>query len=348
MIHTTLHNIFREHRGILAADERPTSMDSRLEQYGIEPGTDTRDRYRRMLFTTPNMERTISGVILSEDTFSDHTTEGAPTRDFLSGLGIEVGVKIDEGLESYTPGNEILFVTKGLEEADEKCATYRKMGASFTKWRATIPVGDGVPDDFMKATADTMAAYARTALRHELVPIVEPEVLLKGDHSADATADMMKRTLTAVRDALREHGCNPHQCILKTSFAACGLDSESDPDVTVARRTLEVFRDVGLDSERGFFGIVFLSGGLPSDTALHYIQKIRAVADGSEGDQYAFRPPMTFSYGRALQEPALAEWKGDDGNIYAAQIAFTRTLQHATKTYKGTEEASRAGDGRTE
>ena len=346
MIHTTLQHIFQEYKGILAADERPASMDRRLQQHGIEPGADARDRYRHMLFSTPNMERSVSGVILSEDTFSDHTTEGVPTREYLADRGITVGVKIDEGLEPFTPDSDTLFITKGLETAGEKCATYKKMGATFTKWRATVPVSDDLPESFIPAMADNMAAYARTVLDHELVPIVEPEVLLKGTHTGDETAVTLTRTLRAVRDALKERDCNPHRCILKTSFAVGGTDGESESAVPVALRTLRVFGDVGLDSERGFFGIVFLSGGLPSETAIQYIQKIRAVADGSEGPDRTFGPPLTFSYGRALQEPAMAEWKGKDENICAAQIAFTRTLQHATKKYKGTEDAPRAGDGR--
>ena len=123
---TTLQKIFQEYKGILAADERPSSMDKRLQGYGIEPGEEMRNQYREMLFSTPNIERTISGVILSEDTFSDHTTDGMPTREYLSNLGIAPGVKVDGGLEPYsgdTDGTE-LFVTKGLENLKEKCAQY--------------------------------------------------------------------------------------------------------------------------------------------------------------------------------------------------------------------------------
>ncbi len=340
---TTLQTIFQEYKGILAADERPSSMDKRLESRGIEPSAEMRSRYRHMLFSTPNLERTISGVILSEDTFADHSIEGVPTRDYLKHMGIAVGVKVDEGLEPYN-GSDVLSITTGLETLDKKCAQYAKEGAAFTKWRAVIPV-TGVEDAFLAAMASNMATYAQTVLKHNLVPIVEPEVLLKGTNTIDEVAAALERTLEAVVHALRDINCNPHQCILKTSFAATGLDNEPLSADTVAERTLAVFKKIGLDSDKGFYGIVFLSGGLSSETAISYIQRIRAIAE-QRGTEFSFGPPLTFSYGRALQDPALTAWDGKDENAYTAQIAFTQTLQHAIKKYKGTEDIPLAGNGK--
>ncbi len=339
---TTLQKIFQEYKGILAADERPSSMDKRLRAYNIEDGIDARNRYRELLFSTPNLERTISAAILSEDTFSEHTTAGHLTREYLRRMGILVGVKVDDGLEAYD-GAEDLYITKGLEHLNQKCKSYAKQGAEFVKWRSVIPVRD-VPEAFLTTMAETMAAYANTALKHDLIPIIEPEVLLEGNHDIDEAASMLERTVTAVLAALKRNDCNPHRCILKTSFAVPGLACEAKPADIVAARTLEAFKKIGLDNEKSFYGIVFLSGGLPSHTAIEYIQRIRAIAE-EPNTPHTFRPPLTFSYGRALQEPALAEWKGRDDCIYAAQISFTQTLQHAIKKYKGIEIVPEAGAG---
>ena len=133
MVQETLQKIFRENLGILAADERPSSMDRRLESYGIAPGESMRNQYRSILFSTPNIERYVSGVILSEDTFSEHRVGDVLSRDYLANLGIAVGVKVDEGLAPYTPDESELRITKGLESLREKCAQYKKEGAVITK-----------------------------------------------------------------------------------------------------------------------------------------------------------------------------------------------------------------------
>lgn len=340
---TALQRIFQEYKGILAADERPQSMDKRLELFNIIPGEETRKQYRTLLFTTPNLERTISGVILSEDTFVNHTIDNIPTREYLKRLGIVVGVKVDEGLKPYEEGSE-LVITQGLETLNEKCKRYSKEGAEFTKWRATIPVTN-TPKAFIKAMATNMANYAKIALKYNLVPIIEPEVLLSGNHSIEETAKALEETISAVLEALHDAGCNPHQCILKTSFAVNGLENELQSADIVATKTLEVFKKVGLNNNKGFYGIVFLSGGLPSKIAIEYIQQIRSTAE-EQNKEYTFRPPLTFSYGRALQEPALEVWQGKQENTYTAQIAFTQTLQHAIKKYKGVEAPPQASDGK--
>ncbi|MCY4577279.1 MAG: fructose-bisphosphate aldolase class I [Candidatus Kaiserbacteria bacterium] len=335
-IEHVLKTIFQPYKGILAADERPSSMDRRLQEYGIADGDAMRSRYREILFSTPNLERTISGVILSEDTFAQHTVGDVLTRDFLRELGIAVGVKVDGGLESYA-GSDTLQKTKGLAGLDDRCKQYREQGAGFTKWRSAIPVV-GATDDFITTVATDMATYAYHALQNDLVPIIEPELLLRGDHTVEATAETFTRVLPAVLAALAEKKCNPQQCILKTSFITDGLtDGVLSADET-AKRTLAVFRETKLDGNKGFYGIVFLSGGLESKTAIAYIQRIKALAE-----QEAFKTPLSFSYARALQEPVLLEWKGEETNVLNAQLAFTQTLQHAIKKYKGIEEAPRCG-----
>lgn len=331
IIDTTLKTIFQPYKGILAADERPSSMDRRLTEHGIKDGKAMRDKYRKILFSTPNLERTISGIILSEDTFTEHTMDAVPTRDFLRNLQIAVGVKVDGGLEPYE-GSETLKKTKGLDGLGDRCKQYQRQGAAFTKWRSAIPV-IGVTDEYVAAIAADMAAYARCALDNDLVPIVEPELLLNGDHTIEETEKTFKKVIPAVLAALIEKKCNPQHCILKTSFITDGLTDGVEPAEEAAKRTLTVFKETGLKGGKSFYGIVFLSGGLESKTAIAYIQHIKALAE-KEG----FPTPLSFSYARALQEPVLHEWKGKEENILNAQLAFTQTLQHAIKKYKGIEE----------
>ena len=331
-IDTTLTTLFQPYKGILAADERPSSMDKRLIEHGIKGGEAIRNKYREILFSTPNLERTISGIILSEDTFSKHAMNNVPTRDFLQELQIAVGVKVDGGLEQYENSNT-LKKTKGLDELSDRCKQYRQQGAVFAKWRSTIPVV-GATDEFIQDIARDMATYAHHAVGNDLVPIIEPELLLSGDHTIEATEETFKRVMPAVLTALTEKKCNPQQCILKTSFITDGLTGGVQPAEETARKTLAVFKKTGLNGSKSFYGIVFLSGGLESKTAIAYIQRIKALAE-----QEGFSTPLSFSYARALQEPVLHEWKGKEENILNAQLAFTQTLQHAIKKYKGIEEA---------
>ena len=330
----TLRTIFQPFKGILAADERPSSLNKRFKKYGIEPNEDTRSEYRRLLFTTPKIERTISGVILSEDTFLNHTIDSILTREWLQGKGIVVGVKVDQGLEQWNDTQD-LKITAGLDGLDERCQRYQIMGASFTKWRATIPVGLE-NKDFMCDVVANLSEYARISLDNGLIPIIEPEVLLSGNHTPAQVAHTLKEVLKLVLDSLRKKECPAQRCILKTSFAAGGLAGKRYSADEVGRETLRAFIDSGLDKRNSFYGIVFLSGGLDSATAIEYIQTIKAMAEKREDDIY-FKKPITFSYGRALQLPAMKVWNGDEANTTQAQLIFTQTLQNAVKVYKGAE-----------
>ena len=334
----TLSTLFRPYTGILAADDRPSSLIRRFESYGITPTEAIASRYRELLFSTPNLERTISGVILSEDVFATHTTEDVATPQFLRDKGIVVGVKVDEGLAPYE-GSDILQHTKGLDLLEEKCVRYAKEGVGFVKWRAVIPPLH-YTDAFIAHISEELTEYACCALRHGLVPIVEPEVSLAGDVPSSLVEEVLSLTLTQVLSSLRRAGCSPHDCILKTSFVAEGLAHTPLSADVASARTLDLFRRVGLDSQKGFYGIVFLSGGLSSEVALEYIQHITTHATAPSD---MFSRPLTFSYGRALQGPALLAWQGEESQFFQAQIAFTQVLQHAIKRYKGPEEVALAG-----
>ena len=294
-----------------------------------------------ILFSTPNLERTISGIILAENTFNDHNTGGTRTKDLLHSIGIAAGVKVDGGLEPYN-GSDTFSVTIGLDDLKDRCCRYADDGALFLKWRSVIPV-TSVPDDFLHRIADDCAIYAGHALSCNLVPIIEPEVLLKGHHTLKESSDLMTRVITALLTALQSRSHDPGLCILKTSFAAAGLSAEMKPSIDdVAKETLTALRAARADT---FAGIVFLSGGLPSQTAISLIQRIRALAEQPDTD-HSFATPITFSYARALQETMLTAWQGSEENVLAAQVAFTQTLQHAVKKYKGSEEAPLGGDGK--
>lgn len=342
-IEQVLKTIFQPYKGILAADARASSMDKRLKEHDIAVGAEIRARYRTLLFSTPNLERTISGIILAEDTFQNHSMNGVPTREYLAGLGIAVGVKVDGGLTPYN-NSKTLQTTQGLEGLQERCARYREQGAVFLKWRSAIPA-IGATDDFIETITADMATYAQYVLNNEMVPILEPEILLAGNHSADDTATVFVRVIPALIKALAAKECDPHRCILKTSFITNGLDGKGLSAEEVAKKTLMTFKEVRLDSPKSFYGIVFLSGGLLTEPAITYIQRIKTLAEQPD-TAYIFDTPITFSYARALQEPAMTEWKGEDKNILTAQVAFTQTLQHAIKKYKGKEEAPLGSDGK--
>ena len=327
-IKKTLEMIFEPFKGILAADERPVSIKKKLESAGIEGSEQMIDQYRNMLFSTPSIENTISGVILAHDTFMNHKTESVLTREYLNQKGIVVGVKVDEGLSQYKDTN--LSLTKGLENLEEVCKDVKNKGASFLKWRTTIPVGS-LSDEYKTDLSNQLAQYAKVSIENNLVPIIEPEVLLAGNHTLEESATTLKEVLTAVIDGLYKNNVSPNNCILKTSFATQGIEKGYLNSKEVAETTLQVFKDVGLNDQKHFYGIVFLSGGLPSDVAIEYIQVIKNLAEDN------FTTPITFSYGRALQEPALSEWKGDESNILNAQLKFTETLQKAVKIRKGDE-----------
>lgn len=342
-IERVLQSIFQPYKGILAADERPSSMDRRLQEHGISHSAEMRSAYRTLLFSTPNIGRTVSGVILSEDTFENHAINGTMTREYLSSMGIAVGVKVDGGTEPFKGSSE-LKITKGLDDLSERCKKHKKQGAEFVKWRSVIPAIGATDELIMKVTKD-MAEYAWCAISNDLVPIVEPEILLDGKHTADESATSFKKVIAAVKEAISKRGCNVNNCILKTSFIVGGLDGGTTSSEEAAKKTLLTLKEAGLNSKKSFYGIVFLSGGLESKVAIEYIQRIKAIAEKEE-TQYSFKPPITFSYARALQEPALSAWKGKEENILAAQISFTQTLQHAIKKYKGVEEAPLGSDGK--
>lgn len=319
-----IKNIFSEGKGILAIDERASTIHRKFEKLGIKGDEEQTFKYRNIFFETSNLEDYISGVILAEDTFKNQKTGSKFSREILKEKNISIGVKVDGGLKEY---DENLSLTKGLEGLDEKCMELKKMGADFTKWRSIISV-EHVTEAFLSKLSKDIAEYARISQKNGLVPIVEPELLIEGSHSIASSEQILIKTITSVINALKENGVDLKTTILKTSFVVSGseatLDDESE---MVGLLTIEALQQTAGE----FGGIVFLSGGLNSTDSFSFLNeaKLRAI-------EVDFVTPISFSFGRALQNDALLTWNGKEENIEKAKEAFMNTLIVAQKSLKTT------------
>lgn len=314
-VRDTVKALMRQGRGILAADESTKTITERFEALGIPSTEDTRRAYREMLFTSPGADQFLSGVILYDETIRQAMSDGTPFTDYLLSRAIHVGIKVDAGTaaDAQFAGGEI---TKGLEGLRHRMGEYRAMGASFTKWRAVAHVGMPPGSPAMRENASRLAAYAEDALAEDLVPIVEPEVLMNGAHSAEEAESALVETLSVVVDALHARDLDLKHIILKTAMAVSGSDAIDRADShEVAERTVRALT-TAVPEEMG--GVVFLSGGQsPEEATLNF----NAIA--------RMEPlpwPITFSFARALQGPAMEAWKGSDENKAEAQAAFLERL----------------------
>jgi fructose-bisphosphate aldolase class I len=301
-------------KGILAADESTGTIEKRLKSIDVESTEDTRRGYRNLLFTTQGAEEFISGVILYDETIRQSSDDGTPFAELLAGRGIIPGIKVDKGAKELAnaPGEK---VTEGLDGLRERLAEYRELGARFTKWRAVITIGEGIPSEYCLWTnAHALARYAALSQEAGLVPIVEPEVLMDGDHSIERSFEVTSRTLHAVFTELRDQRVHFEQMLLKPNMVLSGYDGPAQAShEEVAEWTMKCFyRHV----PAAVPGIVFLSGGQSDEDATANLNAMNA------------RGPhpweLSFSYGRALQAPALKAWGGDPANVEAAQKAFYR------------------------
>lgn len=314
---TLVAKLMHRHKGILAADESNTSCNKRFAEYNI-PGTqENRRRYRELLLTTPHMEKYISGVILYDETIRQMTLNGELFRDVLKQKGILVGIKVDKGLEELYPGSKET-VTKGLEDLRSRLLDYKQMYATFTKWRAAFPVSDSLPSDqAIEENCEILARYARIVQEMGMVPIVEPEVLLEGKHTIERARVVTEKVLAKLFQALEKHEVYLGGLILKTSMIVAGSEAEIEAShELVAAHTSEVLKKV-VPPHTG--GVVFLSGGQTPQYALHNLNEIASLGP------YSW--PLTFSFSRAIQAPALDAWLGEDSNIKKAQELFIERLE---------------------
>jgi len=299
-------------KGILAADESSSTIKRRFDSIKLESTEENRRSYRELLFTTAGAADFISGVILYDETIRQKTQDGKPFPQVLSAQGIVPGIKVDAGLEPQAgfPNEQI---TKGLDGLRERLAEYRKLGAGFAKWRAVITIGTGLPTmGNIVASASAMARYAALCQEAGIVPIVEPEVLMDGDHTIERCEEVTTVTLKAMFDALFEQKVYLEGALLKPNMVLPGkkCPQQATPE-QIAEATIRCFRRV---VPAAIPGIVFLSGGQGPEEATANLNAMNAMGPHPW--------ELSFSYGRALQEPVLKTWAGQAGNVSAAQKAY--------------------------
>lgn len=299
-------------KGILAADESSGTIKKRFDSINVESKEENRRSYRELLFTTPGAEEFISGVILFDETIRQATQDGTSLPKVLEQSGIIPGIKVDAGAKDLAgfPGEKI---TEGLDGLRERLAEYRNLGARFAKWRAVITIGAGSPSQFcIDANSHALARYA--ALCHEagLVPIVEPEVLMDGDHTIERCEEVTTATLKSVFSELKNHRVELEGILLKPNMVLSGKECAVQAGVdAVAEATIRCFRQTVPEEMPG---IVFLSGGQSPQEATEHLNAMNAL--GSHPWE------LSFSYGRALQEPVLKAWMGQSANVTKAQETF--------------------------
>jgi fructose-bisphosphate aldolase class I len=299
-------------KGVLAADESAGTCETRFKTINVECTEENRRAYRGLLFGTPGVEQYISGVILFDETIRQKTNDGALCPEYLAKKGILPGIKVDAGAKNLAlcPGEK---VTEGLDGLRERLAAYFKLGARFAKWRAVITIGEGIPSHTcLYANAHALARYAALCQEASIVPMIEPEVLLDGDHSIERCEEVTEATLRATYAAVAAHNVSVEHLILKTSMVVSGKNNPRQAGVEeVAERTVRVLKRTVPAAQPG---VVFLSGGQSDVSATAHLSAMASM----KGLPW----PLTFSYSRALQNPALHAWRGQAGNVAAAQRAF--------------------------
>ena len=312
-------------KGLLAADESAGTCKKRFDSVKVECTEENRRVYREMLFTTPGLSDYVSGVILFDETLRQSTKDGVNFGKFLEKNGILPGIKVDAGAQDMAlhPGEK---VTEGLDKLAERMQEYFKLGARFAKWRAVITIGEGIPSRAcIKANAHALARYSAICQEASIVPIVEPEVLLDGTHSAERSEAVHEETLEALFHEMQQHGVSLEHVILKASMAVSGKAHPRQASVMeVAERTVRVLKRT---VPAALPGVVFLSGGQTDENATAHLDAMNRMG--------GLPWPLTFSYSRALQAVALNTWRGSAANVAAAQKAFHHRARMNSLAAKG-------------
>ena len=312
-IENVARELVAEGKGILAADESLPTIKKRFDTINFESNEENRRNYRELLFTTNGVEEFVSGVILFDETLRSSAKDGTPFPQLLKNKNIIPGIKVDKGAVTLA-GTKGEKVTQGLDGLRERLAEYRDLGAQFTKWRAVITIGEGIPTSrCIEANAHALARYAALSQEAGLVPIVEPEVLMNGDHDIGRCEDVTLETLQRVFYQLYLQGVHLEGMLLKPNMVISALDCPVQADANeVAKATIRCFKRV---LPPALPGVVFLSGGQSPFVAT---ENLNAMNKKSEDLPWE----LSFSYGRALQETTLNVWKGDAANISDAQKSF--------------------------
>ncbi len=306
-------------KGILAADESYSTANKRFEKLGIPTTEEARRAYRDMLLLTPGLGDFISGVILFDETIHQSTHDGVPFAEAIVTAGMIPGIKLDTGAKPLAgaPGET---VTEGLDNLRDRVADYYKLGARFAKWRAVLTIGDGIPSRrCIEANAHALARYAAICQEGGLVPIVEPEVLMDGAHTLERSFEVTEEVLHTVFAQLYLHKVVPEQMILKPSMVIPG--EKSSQQVSVEAVATATVKCLLCTVPAAVPGIAFLSGGQSEELATAHLNAMNTLFKGK------MPWPLTFSYGRALQQPALLAWMGQDANVPTARQA----LHHRVK-----------------
>ncbi len=313
-------------KGILAADESVRTMNTRLEAVGALTTPEMRHEYRELLFTAPGIDAYLSGVIFYDESLKSTTADGTRFPDLLTAHGIIPGIKVDMGTVPFDgfPGE---VVTEGLDGLSARLHDYYDLGARFTKWRAVVSIDEELPtDECLKINAVLLTRYAALAHSVDMVPILEPEVLLHGNHTIARAQEVTERTCTVLFETLNEYHIDLSCIILKSSMVLAGDGSkdQSSPE-EVADATLRAFH-AGVPKDVA--GIILLSGG---QTPVRATENLQAIA------RHGAQPwPITFSYSRAIEEPVLTAWKGDSAtNKDSAQRVLLKRLMLNAKAQTG-------------
>jgi fructose-bisphosphate aldolase, class I len=314
-LQSTIEDLVKEGKGILAADESLPTIAKRFAPIGVESTAENRRRYRSLLFTAPQVEQFISGVILFEETLGQNADDGRPIPQLLQSRGIVPGIKVDKGKTELAnaPGD---MITQGLDGLAERLRGYKEQGARFAKWREVYPITDANPTPLgIEANAEMLARYAAVCQQEGFVPIVEPEVLIDGDHTLERCFEVVEAVHHAVFHALYRHGVILEYAVLKPSMVLPGKAhaTRATPE-QVAAATIKVLRRT---VPAALPSINFLSGGQGPEEATANLNAMNA--------QYPAAPwELSFSYARALQQPVLEAWSGKEENVPAAQQAFLK------------------------
>jgi fructose-bisphosphate aldolase, class I len=308
-LHETARALVADNKGILAADESSGTIEKRFDTIDLESTEENRRAYRDMLFSTPGLEDYVSGVILYDETLRQSSADGTPFAKLLADRGIIPGIKVDTGAKDLAgaPGEK---VTEGLDGLRERLQEYKSLGARFAKWRAVITIGEGIPTAYcIEVNAHALARYAALCQEQGLVPIVEPEVLMDADNDIETCYRATKRTLHKTFDELYHQRVDLEGMLLKPNMVISGKGSSRQASAQeVAEWTIRCFRET---VPAAVPGIVFLSGGQSDEQASENLNAINSL------DPQPW--VLSFSYGRALQAPALKAWGGSADNVEAGQ-----------------------------
>ncbi len=296
-------------KGILAIDESTPTIAKRLASVNVENTEHNRRDYRATLLSTPGLGEHISGAILYDETLRQSAADGRSMVEIMQAQGILPGIKVDAGAKPLA-GHEDEKITEGLDGLRDRLQAYHQLGARFAKWRAVITIGDGIPTSAcIEANAHALARYAALCQENDIVPIVEPEILMDGGHDLDDCFDVTEATLRSLFAQMYEQGVVLEGAILKASMVISGSECEDRADrVEVAQATVTCLLNA---VPAALAGVVFLSGGQGDVEATEHLQAMNALGD--------FPWPLSFSYGRALQQAALKAWAADPANPQQAQ-----------------------------